>query len=194
MIGLVLTWGFVVNWVLLQTISPAWLAALNPFLFLAGYFACCLTGVYLFNTSDNALISFLGYNLVVVPFGLVVTLVVSRSDPTVVVEAVEITAVVTALMMFAGTVAPDFFKAIFAWLTLALLLVLAVEFVQVFVLGVHSDWIDWVVAGTFCGYIGYDWGRANGIPKTLDNAVDSAAAIYMDVINLFLRVLRIRRR
>ncbi|MBT7579493.1 MAG: hypothetical protein HN633_12065, partial [Candidatus Marinimicrobia bacterium] len=48
----------------------------------------------------------------------------------------------------------------------------------------------------FCGYIGYDWGRANQIPKTLDNAVDSAAALYMDIINLFLRVLRIlgRRR
>jgi FtsH-binding integral membrane protein len=28
----------------------------------------------------------------------------------------------------------------------------------------------------------------------LDNAIDSAAAIYMDVINLFLRVLRIMGR
>ena len=28
-------------------------------------------------------------------------------------------------------------------------------------------------------------------PKTLDNAVDSALDIYLDVINLFLRILRI---
>ncbi len=46
----------------------------------------------------------------------------------------------------------------------------------------------------FCGYIGYDWGRANQIPKTMDNAVDSAAALYMDIINLFLRILRIMGR
>jgi len=48
----------------------------------------------------------------------------------------------------------------------------------------------------FCGYVGVDWGRANQVPKTVDNAVDSAAALYMDIINLFLRILRIlgRRR
>jgi FtsH-binding integral membrane protein len=57
-------------------------------------------------------------------------------------------------------------------------------------------WIDWAVAAIFCGYIGYDWGRAMRIPKTVDNAVDSAAAVYMDIVNLFARILRIlgRRR
>lgn len=42
--------------------------------------------------------------------------------------------------------------------------------------------------------IGYDWGRANRIPKTTDNAIDSAAAIYIDIINLFVRILRIMGR
>ncbi len=65
---------------------------------------------------------------------------------------------------------------------------------QIFVLRQVSAWIDWVVVLIFCGYIGYDWGRANQIPKTLDNAVDSAAALYMDIINLFLRILRILGR
>ena len=46
----------------------------------------------------------------------------------------------------------------------------------------------------FLGYIGFDWSRANSIPKTLDNAVDSAASLYMDIINLFLRILRIMGR
>ena len=61
---------------------------------------------------------------------------------------------------------------------------------------IHREWIDWAVVFIFCGYIGYDWGRANRIPKTVDNAIDSAAALYMDIINLFLRILRIlgRRR
>jgi len=72
--------------------------------------------------------------------------------------------------------------------------VILVELFQLFVLGIHSNWLDWVVVLIFCGYIGYDWGRANSIPKTLDNAVDSAAALYMDIINLFLRILRIMGR
>ena len=33
----------------------------------------------------------------------------------------------------------------------------------------------------FSGYIGYDWARANAILKTLDNAIDSAAALYLDI-------------
>jgi len=33
----------------------------------------------------------------------------------------------------------------------------------------------------------------NKIPRTLDNAVDSAASLYMDIINLFLRILGRRR-
>ena len=99
-------------------------------------------------------------------------------------------------MMILGTAYPRFFQKISGALTGALLAVIIVEMFQIFVLGMHSNWLDWVVAAIFCGYIGYDWGRANQIPKTLDNAVDSAAALYMDIINLFLRVLRIlgRRR
>ena len=37
--------------------------------------------------------------------------------------------------------------------------------------------IDWLVAGLFCIYW-HDWARANKIPKTMDNAVDSAASLY----------------
>jgi len=69
-----------------------------------------------------------------------------------------------------------------------------VELVFIFVLHKERTWTDWAVSFIFCGYIGYDWGRACRIPKTLDNAVDSAAAIYMDIINLFVRVLRILGR
>ena len=69
-----------------------------------------------------------------------------------------------------------------------------VELVELFILGIHHGVIDWIVVLIFCGYVGVDWGRANQIPKTLDNAIDSAAALYMDIINLFLRILRILGR
>nr|MCR5618576.1 Bax inhibitor-1 family protein [Lachnospiraceae bacterium] len=49
----------------------------------------------------------------------------------------------------------------------------------------------WIGAALFSGYIGYDFWRAQQFPKTLDNAVDCAVDIYLDIINLFLRILRI---
>jgi len=139
-------------------------------------------------------VSFFGYNLVVVPFGLIVNLVVSRYDASLVHEAIRITALVTLGMMLLGTLFPKFFASIAGALTVALLLVIVVELVEVFILGIHHGVIDWIVVLIFCGYVGVDWGRANQIPKTLDNAIDSAAALYMDIINLFLRILRILGR
>ena len=195
-IGAVLCWGFFVNWLLVVNIDPAFLESINFLLFIVIYLASCFLGVYLFNKSDNPLISFIGYNFVVVPFGLVVNVIVSRYDTDIVIDAIKITGAVTAVMMILGSIFPVFFKKIRGPLTIALLVVIIIEFFQVFILKIHHNWIDWVVALCFCGYIGYDWGRANQIPKTIDNAVDSAAALYMDIINLFVRILRIlgRRR
>jgi len=95
------------------------------------------------------------------------------------------------MMMLAGTIFPAFFRRIARAVTIALIVVLLIELFQIFVLGIHQEWIDWAVVTLFSCYIGYDWGRANQIPKTIDNAVDSAAALYMDIIYLFLRILRI---
>jgi FtsH-binding integral membrane protein len=196
LIGMVLCWGFFVNWLLVLNVDPVFLRSINIWVFLIGYFASCFFGVYLFNKSDKPSISFIGYNFVVVPFGLVVNMVVSQYDTEIVIDAIKITGGVTIVMMILGSMFPAFFKKIIGALTIALLAVIIIELFQVFVLRIHHNWIDWAVAAIFCGYIGYDWGRANQIPKTVDNAVDSAAALYMDIINLFLRILRIlgRRR
>lgn len=190
-IGLVLCWGFFVNWLLVVNIDPLMLRKINIWLFLLAYFASCFYGVYLFNKSSEPIVSFIGYNFVVVPFGLVVNMVVARYNPELVIDAIKVTTLVTVTMMALGSAFPDFFKKIYGALTVALLAVLVIELFQIFILKIHQTWIDWAVAILFCGYIGYDWGKANQIPKTLDNAVDSAAMLYMDIINLFLRILRI---
>ena len=193
-IGLVLCWGFFINWMIVRNVETQWLASINIWVFMVGYFASCLIGVYLFNSSDDPAVSFLGYNFVVIPFGLIINLVVSRYDPTLVADAMQVTALVTIVMMLLGSMYPRFFEAIHTGLVVSLLAVIVIELVLHFVFGKTSTWLDWIVAAIFCGYIGYDWGRANQIPKTLDNAIDSAAAIYMDIINLFLRILRIMGR
>jgi FtsH-binding integral membrane protein len=190
-IGLTLCWGFAVNWLMVVYITPSSLASINSWVFFIGYFASSFLGVHLFESSENPIISFVSYNLVVVPFGLIINLVVSRYNPSIVSEAIRITGIVTVIMMCIGTLFPVWFQTISGALTIALLMVIVVELGEMFVFHIHHGIIDWVVVLIFCGYIGYDWGRANRIPKTVVNAVDSAVSLYMDIINLFLRRLRV---
>ncbi len=190
-IGLVLFWGFGINWLLVKFIPSEFILRIPFFIFIIGYFASCWYGISLFAKSTNPWVSFAGYNFVVVPFGLVVNIVVSRYDSSIVLDALRITTFVTLIMMLLGSYFTEFFEKIQWVLFFSLLSVVIVEFVEIFIFRIHHDFIDWIVALIMCGYIGYDWGRANKIPKTLDNAVDSAAALYMDIVNLFLRILRI---
>jgi len=111
-IGIVLLYGFALNWYIVETIPVDSIKAINPWLFFGGYFVSCMAGVFLFNGSKNPLISFLGYNLVVVPFGLVVSLIVSDYSTDIVVKAMQATTMVTVGMMFIATIFPSFFKSI----------------------------------------------------------------------------------
>ncbi len=193
-IGITLCWGFMVNWWMVTNIETASIASIGMMPLLVGFFVSSMIGVALFNKSDNPLISFLGYNFVVIPFGFMLNVIVSAYDPQIVGEAIRVTGIVTFGMMILGTLFPAIFRKISGALTIALLVVIVVELIEYFVFKTHHGIMDWAVAAIFCGYIGVDWGRANAIPKTLDNAIDSAAALYMDIINLFIRILRILGR
>ena len=130
-IGVVLCWGFWINWLMVGNIPVESITAINPWVFFIGYFASCFFGVYLFSKSSNPLVSFVGYNFVVVPFGLIINLVVSRYDPSLVLSAIKVTGLVTGMMMLLGTIFPTFFQRIVGALTIALVVVLVVELFQI---------------------------------------------------------------
>lgn len=190
-IGAVLLYGFLMNVFIVKTIPVASIMEIPMWMFLVGYLASCLLGIYLFSSSENAFVSFIGYNFVVVPFGLIVNMVTSQYAPDMVINAMQVTAVVTCIMMAMGTAYPKFFASIVSGLFWGLIAAIVAELVLTLVFKMHLTIIDWIVAAIFCGYIGYDWGRAAALPKTVDNAVDSAAVLYMDIVNLFIRILSI---
>jgi FtsH-binding integral membrane protein len=189
-IGAVLLWGFAINWLMLKYLpAQPIIQNTSSMVFLIGYIVACLLGVALFKKSSNPWISFIGYNLVVVPFGLVMNAFVRSYDPSLVLSVIQVTGLVTLLMWALGVSYPKFFENIIGTLLIALLAVIVVELAELFIFNSHPNPISWIVTLIFCGYIGYDWGRANNIPRTVDNAVDSAAALYMDIIILFTRLL-----
>jgi FtsH-binding integral membrane protein len=193
-IGLVLCWGFVVNWFMVKTIAPESILQFGFWPFIIFYFVCAFAGVMIFTKSEKPFFSFIGYNLVVVPFGLTVNISVSQYSPEIVQDAILVTGFTTGLMMVLGSLYPKFFFKISGALGVALISVIIVEVVGAIFFNWSHGIMDYIVVVIFCGYIGYDWARANSIPKTFDNAIDSAASIYMDIIILFTRILRIMGR
>ncbi|MGN0151647.1 MAG: Bax inhibitor-1 family protein [Wujia sp.] len=198
-IGGTLLYGFLVNCFMIQFCfdSIASLFMGSPIMFYVIYFAMAFTGTMMVNKSTNPVISFIGYNLFVVPLGLIIALVVNTyamaGYSTTITAAFAITAIVTLIMMFVSSVFPRFFLNMGRTLTVTLLVTILIELIMSFI-GFDLGIIDYIVVLVFCGYIGYDWAKANALPKTVDNAIDSAAELYIDIVNIFLRVLRILAR
>lgn len=189
-IGLTLLWGFLVNYLIVTNIPVKSVEAIHPAIFLAMYFLCCIIGTIMFNESKNPIISFIGYNLVVVPFGFVLNLFVSGFDSNIIAQALLTTGLVTALMLIITTIKPEWFDGLGTCLLMSLITVVITEIVLL-IIGIDLGVIDWLVAFIFSLYIGYDWQQASDKEKTLDNAIDSAAELYIDIINLFVRVVSI---
>lgn len=193
-IGLTLLWGFALNYVIVDSVPVETVAAIHPIALIIGYLVSCFFGIYLFTSSDKPLVSFIGYNFVVVPIGILLVPFLHQFDPNLIQRAMAATGAVTTGMMFCSSLAPHFFLRIGRALFLSLVLAIIVELIGLFFFKTPMHWMDYVMVAIFSGYIGYDWARANMIPKTLDNAIDSAASLYLDIINLFIRLLRILSR
>ena len=191
-IAVVLLWGLLVNYLLCEFVGIS-IFTVNPLVLLIGYLVLALCGTIMAARSHNPLVSFLGYNLVVIPFGLIITLMVETYGgigAKVVSDAFLYTLLISIGMMACVMIAPEFFSRLGGALC-GVLIGLVVCELLLLIFGVKQQVTDWLVAGLFCLYIGYDIHRAQQFAKTLDNAVDSALDIYMDIANLFIRILSI---
>lgn len=189
-VGIVLSIGFLINYFIVSNVAPETVMAINPWVLIIGYFVCCFTGIFLSKSSDNPLISFIGFLLVVVPIGFVITPFIHGLDPDIVVNAALFTALLTAIMGAGGFLFPSLFKSLGGILFWGLLAAIIVE-ITLLVMGVKQSFMDYIVALIFLGFIGYDFAEAQDDEPTLDAAIDRAVALYLDIINLFLRIASI---
>lgn len=188
-LGLVIFYGFLVNVFMVMTMSEFFIN-MHWGVFVVGYFVSCLIGIAMSAASKNAFISFIGYNLVVVPIGAVLSICLQGYSGIDILTAMGATGLVTLLMLILSTINPNFFAGLGRTLFFSLLAGLIVEIVLMF-MGISTPILNWFFVVIFSLYIGYDWYKAQQYPKTMDNAVDSALDIYLDIINLFLRILSI---
>lgn len=190
-IGACLLYGFIVNALMVKFLSPLFMG-MNPLIFLIGYFVLCLAGIFM-SRSKSPLMSFIGYNLVVVPIGALLSISLPGYDSNLILSAIIITGIVVAIMMILATL----FPTIFAKLGHALFIALSVSLIAQFIamlLGYSGNAFNWIFVVIFSLYIGFDWYRAQQFPKSLDNAIDCVLDLYLDIINLFLRILQLLSR
>lgn len=89
-----------------------------------------------------------------------------------------------------GSALSALFAKIQGELTAALLGLIIVQLVMMF-MGVQQTWVDFAVIVVFCGFIAYDFHRASVDIPTLVNAVYYSSELFLDIINVFIRVLSI---
>lgn len=192
-----LVYGLLVNAVMVYYCSAPlrnFMTGASTWTFLLVYFVPTLIGVIMAAKSSNPFISFIGYNLVVLPIGLLLALIIPGLPAVIVTKAMLLTAMVAATMMLLAAVRPSFFLGLGRTLVIGLVIGIIAELVATFLLGYRGELFDWIFVVLFSGYLGYDIAKSQAYPKTLDNAVDSALDIYLDIINLFIRLLSILGR
>lgn len=191
-LGAILSWGFVLTMLAAKS-TAAWHPNIVSLLVVG--LGIPIIGIFMSAMSSNPLISFAGFNLVVGGLSAILGPVLAMYDikePGLVERAAAMTALVTAVMGTTGMMFPNFYRSIGGALFGALTALVVVSFARLFIPAIQGvGIIDYISAGIFSLYIGYDMWRASDIPATLDNAVDIAVSLYLDIINLFLDLLRI---
>ncbi len=193
LIGVILLYGFGLN-VLLVTTCAQYFANINPIALIIGYLVLSITGIVMSRKSDNPWVSFLGYNLVVVPIGIVLSVCLQGQSVVSITHALATTVGVVTIMLIASTMFPNIFLSLGRILGLTLFAIIIVELLLA-IFGVATPtFLDVIVAGLFCLYIGYDWAKAQSEDPTPDAAVDACVGLYLDIVNLFLRILSLYSR
>lgn len=135
-------------------------------------------------------LSLAGYAVFVLSFGFTTSTILLSYTATTISTAFLATAGIVCVFACLGIALPRVFEKIQGVLTGALLALIVVQLAMLF-LGVSQTWIDFVVIAVFCGFIGYDFHRAMYDEPTLVNAVYNASELFLDIINVFVRVLSI---
>lgn len=194
LLGVVL-YGLIINVITCAIIPFEWVFA-NYVPIIIGYLICVIAGSVIANKSTNPIISFVGFNLIAGPVGVLLAGSVgayAAIDPTIVKDAFLMTAIITGVMMVLGYIKPQWFEKLGGLLFTVLVSMVVCEIVLL-ILGVSQYVFTWIGVFLFTVYIGYDTMRAMKYPHTLDNAVDCALDLYLDIINLFLKLMKLIAR
>lgn len=150
-----------------------------------------ILGIFILH-ARSAVTSFIGYNMIVIPLAFILGPLLNVYSPEVVAKTLRLTAIITIFMGIMGLGYPQLFAGLGKALFIALLGLIIARLFQLFIPGLLGfRLIDYLGAGIFSLYIGYDMYRASSVPRTVNNAIDIGANLYLDIVNLVVHLLPI---
>lgn len=188
-IGVLLLYGFVVNAILCFIFTDP-ISSIHPIAMIAIYLIGVIAGMIICRRTENPVVSFIGYNLIVIPMGMFITPILAVYDITTIRYAFCIMGVCMMIMIGLSEMYPQFFRGIGRMLLSCLFVGLLGEVIM-WCLGMTSGVFDFIFVGILMGYVGYDWALAQEKRKTTTNAVLSAGLIFSDLIYMLIRLIRI---
>lgn len=190
----------VCGWTAIGVATSAWASSISHdwelnWVILLGVLAVAIAGVFVSTMNDNPVLSFLGYIMITIPFGLMLGPVVALYTEASVFKVFFLTTIVVVSLGFVGATIPDSLDSWAGPLLGGLLLLLGGLFIVPlagffgFPVRAAMTVLDWVGLLLFGALVIFDLNRAMRIPYTMDNAIDSAVGIYLDIANIFIRLL-----
>lgn len=131
-----------------------------------------------------------GYALVIGSMGFTTGLILPFYDLPSIANAFVGTTLIAAIFTLLGGMYPKFFARV-QGIAFAALLSLLVVSIAGSIMGISMGWLDYAVIVVFCGFIGYDTYRAQQCEPTVKMAIFNAVQIWLDLVNVFIRVLSI---
>ncbi len=176
-----------------NTITFAYFVIQNPLAYMLATIGGSIVGLICMSigrSKENLALALVGYAVFSLTFGFTTSFALSYYSLASISMAFSATAGIMVVFGAAGIMFPQFFARIQGIICFGLLAMIVVELVLIF-LGVQQTFTDIVVVLLFCGFIGYDVYRAQADTPTLVNALWYAIELYLDIVNVLLRLLRI---
>lgn len=162
----------------------------HPIVFSIGFLVVGLVGGSI-AAKGNYVLSLIGYGMNILAFGTLLSLVTILYPVQYIVLAAVLTTVVVLTMTIAGMIFPNAFLSMGRTIFIALIGLVVAEFVTM-LLGIFYPNIFAIIGiFIFSLYVGYDWARGQQYPSTASYACFTALQLYMDIINIFIRILRL---
>lgn len=189
-IAATVAWGIVLN-IIEANLLKSVILSMSPLIMILLYFLISIPAIIIIHKSSNPGVSFAAFSALAIGMGLLLTFIVSTYTQESVVKAFIETGIVCLVVGALSSLFPNFFAKLGRGLFITLLIMIIVEFLVVFLFRGSLQITSIAMVIIFSGFFGYDLVKAQSYVPSVDNAIDSAADIYVDVINIFIRLLEI---
>lgn len=186
-IGATLVLGFVVNALVIVLLLPV-IGDITIEGHFLGMGIFMFSGILMVYLSKKTALDVFGYILVSIGIGISLALLISLDIETVLL-AVILTGIVTVVMLLLTILWPTLFSTARFTIPICLGSAIIVAVVAT-IMGYNGDWFSWIFVTVFSLCIGRDFRKAQQYPKTIDNAIDAALDLYLDIMLLFSSILK----